>query len=366
MSPYENTRSYHSDDAPTIPNGPGQSQSTAPIGGTAGGQPQTQIHIPWPETPASSPPRNRRPRRRLYRYGGIVLVICLIGVGIFVATHRQRTGSTAMIPPNVLTATVPASATVAATAAPTVATVTSCADLPNFAHAGATITNSTHFAITFPAHSVGISGDAESQGYQQRAITACTPDMTAASLTNALANQLTGAGWVAVTPSQSGPACEAGAAGCWQFTETPEIVTNGGHITKFVSLEQVQTQGNIVTYTLRLTIAPFAGGSGTFTNAKPDFSVDLAPTPDLHWNGGTQFALVQAALYAPLPGAFAAATFTQVENLPFTHNNGQPITLHEGEPVGLKSNGGHFAKFVITNAGNSTISFQYVTYSYGF
>src|SRR5690349_19367392 len=94
MSPYENTRSYHSDDAPTIPNSPGQSQSTSPIGGSAGGQPQTQIHIPWPEQPVSLPPRDRRPRSRIVVIGILVaLVICLIGAGTFVATHLPRTGN---------------------------------------------------------------------------------------------------------------------------------------------------------------------------------------------------------------------------------------------------------------------------------
>ncbi len=125
---------------------------------------------------------------------------------------------------------------------------------------------------------------------------------------------------------------------------------------------------NIVSYTVDLTIAPFTAGTWTLNNNTPNFSMDLAATVDLQWQAG-QILLPNAALAAPLTlpaGGFDAVHFPMLRTLAYSGTQLTTSEVQTGTAIALKGNGGRLGKILFTQVSANAVTFQWITYPYGF
>jgi hypothetical protein len=299
------------------------------------------------------------------------IVVLLIAMGLLLVQHSgTATTTTGHVTATATTQPVKhptATPKPVATRTPTPTQLTTCAALPTFANASSATTNSRHFTLPFIANSLSVSAgpDSETNGYQHRTLQLCTPNLTASNLPSALNNILVGSGWVS-TASQPSPNDADCGPTCWKLTMPAASASSGGAYTQFVSLGQAQTSGSVVTYPLELTIAPFTSGTHTISKSDPYFSFALTPASDIQFVAPGQIQLLDAALYAPIPGNDFAATYPQIQLLSYTNHQGTPIALKSNASIAFQGNAGVFAKFLVLNSSDSAITFQWITYPYGF
>ena len=120
------------------------------------------------------------------------------------ATLPPATPPTSAIPGGPPTVTPPAAAA-------------NCAQVPGFANAGAASAGTVFSDIIFPANSIGFTMQTpEDHSYLFQLIAICTPGMKASDVTNAIANNLLGNGWVqsAGYPYHGNPAANCNDANC--------------------------------------------------------------------------------------------------------------------------------------------------------
>ena len=346
--PYETdaTRPYGHFDDPTVP-----------------ARGEDSAHWPTPQPPA---PPSRRVSPVVALSVAIVALLAALVALLWTAHATPPRTITAVVTTTTSHSPLPTATTVT-NMTPTPVGPTICAQIATFAQAGSADAKSHHFALPFPIHSVSVlaGADTERNGYQHRTLHICTPQMNATTLQQTLNQQLVGAGWQATTPQQNANDADCGTL-CWQLKTPPPIAGSLNTIMQFVSLTNTQTQGSVATGDLELTIAPFTGGTHTLDANDPLFSFDLAPTSDIQYVAPASVQLLDAALFAPLPNNSLDITYSQVLALDYTNNHGNPIKLTKNSTVALQGNGAHFSKFLVLNIDQSSITFQWVTYPFGF
>jgi hypothetical protein len=298
----------------------------------------------WPVRGSGSPPpgplhRDISPLIWLL-IGAIVLVAVALGVillgGHLSSSSTIRGQSGTSTPAG--NSTPLATTTAAPQRSPTPA-ITVCTQLADFAHAGAATTGSRHVVLPFPADSVSISGggDVTHEGYQQRVLHVCTPNLTASTVPATFGQQMTAAGWQAVVSSSLPQGITCGQP-CWQFSAPPDNPQSKGNYLFYAGLGQMQTVGGVVTYAVQFAIAPYTSGTGTLDALHPTFSADQGSEPDLQYLSVQQVMLVDNALYAPIPNNQFDITYKRVGALDYTNNQGVPIQLNQLAAIALQGN----------------------------
>jgi hypothetical protein len=320
----------------------------------------------WQQRQTPPPPPPSRPRLRLEAFFivglsalSLVLIVALIVMsGILKGPSRSRTSTVSQpngtVPPGV-TPTIPVT----------------CASLPAFAHAGAATTDSMNFAdAPFPAGSFSVRSDVdtEANSFLHRLLSICSPHLTVAGLGAALNATLASAGWSATSTSANDEHADCGDL-CWKRLMPSTVAGSSAQITRFIGIHNVVDRGGVVTYTMELTIAPLTSGQWTLQASNTNFSADLAPTVDLFWAGHGQIRLVNAAFAAPLAlpaGGFDAIHFTDLQSITGLKNTLSTQEVKTGSAVALKGNGGHLSKLLIIQSDQAQVTFQWVTYPFGF
>lgn len=236
-----------------------------------------------------------------------------------------------------------------ATPMPPTATVgpTKCSDVSGFTATTALTTNSDTFSeVSFPPNSVGsVTGDSEQSGYQIRTIATCSPNIKVGDLTSNYDKLLTDRNWQQATSNS--PGCTPPA--CWQRQDD-----TGAKLT--FAIDQLQQQGQVATYNILLAISPLGSGNASLGLLSLTYSADNDKT-DLRWQLNGQIKTSGAALVAILPSANYPVS--QFSTLSFS---GGQFTPKDGQAIGLKTNGGHFARLIITSYTSTAIKFQWTVY----
>jgi len=264
----------------------------------------------------------------------------------------------------------------AGTPAPTLpAGVTKCSQVPAFSGAGPASVSAAFNEVAFPAGTVGaLAQSFETKSYLFEIINACTSNFTASHIRSYFAGALppTGFAQSATFPYQGNPAAACGDPYCW----VSSLPTN-----RYVSLESIAANGSVVTYKLRLAIAPITGTEtiqGTYYGRFDASGV----ANDVWWEIVTNTPYRQAKM-VPQDGAkisnagvtsFSAYTLNQLKAqsyglTPLNGNADGTATLVTNDVFALMSVNGHYVKVLVTSIGatpTNIISLQYVVYKVTF
>jgi hypothetical protein len=304
-----------------------------------------------------------------------LLVVGLVSGACAISSSSNTTGqSTATTGP--ATTTDDASGGGTPTPAPTLpASVTKCSQVPAFSGAGPVSVSAAFSEIAFPAGTVGaLAQSFETKSYLFEIINACTNSFTASHIRSYFTAALppTGFAQSATFPYQGNPAAACGDPYCW----VSSLPTN-----RYVSLESISANGSVVTYKLRLAIAPITGTEtiqGTY-HGRFDAS---GVANDVWWEIVTNTPYRQAKM-VPQDGAkitnagvtsFSAYTLNQLKGLSYTLTplNGNADgtgVLVANDVFALISVNGHYVKVLVTSIGatpTNVISLQYVVYKVTF
>jgi hypothetical protein len=293
---------------------------------------------------------------------------CAISSSSSTAAHSTATTSPA--------ATAPDDTSGGGTPPPTLPPeVTKCSQVPAFSGAGPVSVSAAFNEVAFPAGTVGaLAQSFETKSYLFEIINACTNNYTASHIRSYFAAALppTGFAQSATFPYQGNPAAACGDPYCW----VSSLPTN-----RYVSLESIAANGSVVTYKLRLAIAPITGTEtiqGTYYGRFDASGV----ANDVWWEIVTNTPYRQAKM-VPQDGAkisnagvtsFSAYTLNQLKGLsygltPLNGNADGTAALVTNDVFALISVNGHYVKVLVTSIGatpTNIISLQYVVYKVTF
>ncbi len=241
--------------------------------------------------------------------------------------------------------------------------ITSCAQVSGFASASAASAGQHFTDVTFPANSRSfVTTTAEVSGYQYQVIKSCTPNASVNSVRAYYASTLIGKGWAqsSTIPLGGNPSAACGDAYCWKQGTAP---------TRYVDVEVPSGEGNfgsVAVYQLRVFVAPLASGTATFM---PNGTLVLDPTDtgEYFWDGGAnQIDLAgtttQVSFGTP---NFNSIMLTDLEGASYGGGFIDPTRSDLVNAVlGVKTQGGHFAKWCILSNNGSQMTVSYVTYAY--
>lgn len=253
------------------------------------------------------------------------------------------------------------------------APVSNCSEIAQFSSAGSISTGSHFSEVTFHANTVGfIAQKFETNSFQFEVINACTKSTTTSAIHAFYASGLPSTGFLSSStfPYQGNASSACGDPYCWY--------KDGSHpsfqVRRYVSLEGVTAHGSVVTYALRLSIAPITRSSiviqGTY-----HYDFDLVSNTDVWWDQVTS----TERKMVPENGAtianigvtkFANVTLSQLKGKSYSTasldgNNDSSNQLVNGDVWAVHTDLGSYVKVLVTSYGyNLTVT--YVWYEYGF
>ena len=259
--------------------------------------------------------------------------------------------------------------------APTNPAATNCSQLSAFSGTGPVSISGAFNEVAFPAGTVGaLAQSFETKSYLFEIINACTNSFTASHIRSYFAGALppTGFAQSATFPYQGNPAAACGDPYCWVST----LPTN-----RYVSLESIAANGSVVTYKLRLGIAPITGTETIQGTYYGRFDASGLAN-DVWWEIVTNTPYRQAKM-VPQDGAkianagvtsFSAYTLNQLKGLsysttPLNGNADGTGVLVANDVFALISVNGHYVKVLVTSIGatpTNVISLQYAVYKVTF
>jgi hypothetical protein len=252
--------------------------------------------------------------------------------------------------------------------------VTSCSQAPGFSGAGQVSVSGAFNEVTFPAGTVGaLAQSFETNNYLFEIINACTNNFNGNQIRSYYAGALPPKGFAqsATFPYQGNPNAGCGDPYCW----VSSLPTN-----RYVSLESIAANGSVVTYKIRLGIAPITGTEtiqGTYYGRFDASGI----ANDVWWEIVTNTPSRQAMM-VPQDGAkisnvgvtpFSAYTLNQLKGQSYstTPLNGNAVggVLAPNDVFALISVNGHYVKVLVTSIGatpTNIISLQYAVYKVTF
>ncbi|HKD75677.1 MAG TPA: hypothetical protein VKB76_09290, partial [Ktedonobacterales bacterium] len=320
-------------------------------------------------------PTDRRPQRRWIGLIAAALIFALVagGIATIVIGGKQSksvqlnfTGNTTQQVPTVTSAPavtpIGKSTGTSATPQPT-PQITSCAQISAFAGAGAASVGKHFTDVAFLANSRSfVSTTAEVKGYQYQVIKVCTPNASVNNVRAYYASKLVSAGWTqsSTFPLNGDPTSACGDAYCWKQGTAP---------TRYIGVEVQSGEGNfgsVAAYQIRVFVAPLASGTTTFM---PNGTLVLDPTDtgEYVWDGGTNHINLAGTTTQNSFGTsdIDSITLTDLEGASFGGGFIDPTRTDLGNYVsGVKTQGGHFAKWHILSNNGSQMTLIYVTYAY--
>jgi hypothetical protein len=244
---------------------------------------------------------------------------------------------------------------------------------PGFGSASTISAGSQFSEVTFPPSTVGyIQQTFEDNSFQFRIISGCTNGTTTSAINSYFASELppTGFAQSSTYPYHGNATSACGDPYCWyKGSAHPSFQTS-----RYISLESVKAVGSVVTYNLRLSIAPLVFNNITI-NGTFSYDFDLVDNVDVSWE------IVSSTIrdMAPLNGAkvvnigvtnFANVTAVQLHGLsystsPIDGNNDGTNELVSGDVWAVHTDGGHYVKVKVVTYGYNIV-LDYVLYDYSF
>jgi hypothetical protein len=303
-----------------------------------------------------------------------LLVTILTACDFLAAPVKQPNGAQSSATPTAA-ATTGSGAVSTPPPAPTNPAATNCSQLPAFGGAGPVSISGAFNEVAFPAGTVGaLAQSFETKSYLFEIINACTNNFTASHIRSYFATALppTGFAQSATFPYQGNPAAACGDPYCW----VSSLPTN-----RYVSLESIAANGSVVTYKLRLGIAPITGSETIQGTYYGRFDASGLAN-DVWWEIVTNTPYRQAKM-VPQDGAkianagvtsFSGYTFNQLKGLsysttPLNGNADSTGVLVANDVFALISVNGHYVKVLVTSIGptpTNVISLQYAVYKVTF
>ncbi len=320
-----------------------------------------------------------------------VLLVLLLGIALSGCEFAGNAGGTTLEPSSAFSQTATASSSAAATPTddtstggtstggspssptPTAVPVTSCSQLSGFGSAGS-ISAGPHFSeVSFHSNTVGfVAQKFETNNFQFEIINACTKSTTTSAIRSYYAGGLPTTGFVksSTFPYKGNASSACGDPYCWY--------KDGSHPSfqarRYVSLENVTAHGSVVSYSLRLSIAPIVR-TGVVIQGTYEYDFDLVSSPDVWW----QQVSSTVRKMTPEHGAtivnigvtnFTNVTLAQVKSksfstTPLDGNNDSSNQLVNGDVWAVHTDLGSYAKVVVTSY-NYDITITYVWYEYSF
>ena len=251
--------------------------------------------------------------------------------------------------------------------------VTNCSQVSGFGSAGS-ISAGLHFSdVSFYANTIGfIAQKFETNNYQFEIINACTKSTTVGTIHSYYASGLPSSGFAqsSTYPYNGNASAACGDPYCW-FNASSHPSFQAG---RYVSLEGVTAHGSVVTYSLRLSIAPIVR-TGIIIQGTFHYDFDLVSNTDVWWEQITS----TVRKMAPENGAtianigvtnFTNVTYAQLKGKsystsPLDGNNDSSNQLVTGDVFAVHTDLGSYVKAVVTNYGYD-ITLTYVWYEYTF
>jgi hypothetical protein len=260
-----------------------------------------------------------------------------------------------------------------ATPTPAPIPITKCSQVSGFSTAG-TISTGSHFSeVSFHSNTVGfVAQKFETNNYQFEIINACTKSTTASAIRAYYASGLPTTGFLHIStfPYHGNASSACGDPYCWY--------KDGSHPSfqarRYVSLENVTVHGSVVSYSLRLSIAPIVR-TGVVIQGTYHYDFDLVSNTDVWWEQVTS----TERKMAPENGAtianigvtnFTNVTVAQLKGKSYSSsaldgNNDSSNQLVNGDVWAVHTDLGSYVKVVVTTYGyNLTVT--YVWYEYAF
>ena len=309
------------------------------------------------------------------------LVLALALTALLSACSSSATGTTsAQTPTTTETATggdgTPTSgSTPDSSATPTPTPVTSCAQVSGFSSAGSVSTGSAFSEVGFPANTVGfVKQLSETNSYQFKILSACTKGQSTGYIHTYFKSGLPSTGFAqsSTYPYKGNASAACGDPYCWY--------KDGSHPSwearRYISLENVTSVGSVVTYDLRLSIAPLthmATIQGTYT-----YDLDQPTSDDVQWDQVTSTTRHMdptngATLVNMGSVSFKSVTVAQLKGLSYstTPIDGSDATnkLANGDVFAVHTGSGHYVKVQVVSTGpapSHTLSITYVLYDMSF
>ena len=290
------------------------------------------------------------------------------------SSQTSTTGSGATASPTADTSTSGSPSTgSSSTPTPAPVPITSCSQVSGFASAGS-ISAGSHFSdVSFHANTIGfIAQKFETSNYQFEIINACTKSTSVSTIHTYYSSGLPTTGFVQTStfPYHGNASSACGDPYCWY--------KDGSHPSfqarRYVSLESVTAHGSVVSYSLRLSIAPILR-TGVVIQGTYEYDFDLVSNPDVQW------AQVTSTIRKMTPenGAtianigvtnFTNVTLAQVKSKSFSTsaldgNDDSSNVLVNGDVWAVHTDLGSYVKVVVTSYGYN-ITLTYVWYEYSF
>lgn len=308
----------------------------------------------------------------------LIVTLAIALTATLSACSSSATGTTStQTPTTTETATTGGDSTPTAgsSATPTSIPVTNCSQVSSFSGAGSVSTGSAFSEVGFPANTVGyVKQLFETNSYQFKILSACTNGKSAGYIRTYFSTGLPSTGFVqsSTYPYKGNASAACGDPYCWY--------KDGSHPSwearRYISLENVTSVGSVVTYDLRLSIAPLthtATIQGTYT-----YDFDQPTSDDVQWNQVTS----TTRHMDPMNGAtivnmgvtnFANVTAAQLKGLAYgtTPIDGSDTTnkLVNGDIFAVHTGSGHYVKVQVVSTGpapSHTLSITYVIYDMTF
>lgn len=315
--------------------------------------------------------------RRIAQYHRALILATIFSLLMAVALSACGPGATAKTPENASnapTASSGASATASSgsTTTPTTSSagpVTACSQVAGFGSAGSVSVSSAFSEVAPPAGTVGVLAQTfETNSVQFELINACTKETTTAQIRTYFATGLAQHGFTQSNtfPYHGNSASACGDPYCW-ISHIPAD--------RYISLESVVAHGAVVTYTLRLAIAPMSGDetiNGTYYGR-----FDASGTANDVWWEIVTSPPRQAKLVPVGAAKIVNVGVTSFSNVTLSHlvglsygatalnGNASGGVLVAGDVFALIGNNGHYVKVEVTSVGSSapfTLALTYVVY----
>ena len=251
--------------------------------------------------------------------------------------------------------------------------VTNCSQVSGFGSA-VSISAGSHFTnVSFQANTIGfIAQKFETNSYQFEIINACTKSTTVGAIHSYYASGLPSSGFAqsSTYPYNGNASAACGDPYCW-FNASSHPSFQAG---RYVSLEGVTAHGSVVTYSLRLSIAPIVR-TGIVIQGTYHYDFDLVSNTDVWWEQVTS----TIRKMAPENGAtvanigvtnFANVTYAQLKGKsysasPLDGNDDSSNQLVNGDVWAVHTDLGAYVKVLVTSYGHD-MTVTYVWYEYTF
>jgi hypothetical protein len=251
--------------------------------------------------------------------------------------------------------------------------VTNCSQVSGFGSA-VSISAGLHFSeVNFQANTIGfIAQKFETNSYQFEIINACTKSTTVGAIHSYYASGLPSSGFAqsSTYPYNGNASAACGDPYCW-FNASSHPSFQAG---RYVSLESVTAHGSVVTYSLRLSIAPIVR-TGIVIQGTYHYDFDLVSNTDVWWEQVTS----TIRKMAPENGAtvanigvtnFANVTYAQLKGKsystsPLDGNDDSSNQLVNGDVWAVHTDLGAYVKVLVTSYGHD-MTVTYVWYEYTF